>query len=117
MKVCVSSCVKTRPNWKRLIPKLSRLRQALKEAKQAGHQQNPKLKKRDKPKRPGRKPGKGLSPVVHRPQTRPRPPPLAVPVTVVRCPCCGALKFERVDEVSNTDIPSQPEPEIRVASM
>jgi transposase len=93
---------------------IKRLRQELKEAKQAGHQQNPKRKKKGKPKRPGRKPGKG--PFAHRaaPATNAStPPPQAVPVTVVRCPCCGGeLKFERVDQVSNTDIPPQPEPEI-----
>ena len=94
---------------------IKRLRQELKEAKQAGHQQNPKRKKKDKPKRPGRKPGTGSFARRAAPATNPStPPPQAVPVTVVRCPCCGGeLKFDRVDEVSNTDIPWQPEPEVR----
>jgi transposase len=94
---------------------IERLRHQLREAQRAAHQQGTKRKKKDKPKRSGRKPGQGS--FAHRaaPPTGPStPPPMAVPVTVVRCPCCGGeLKFERVDEVSNTDIPSQPEPEIR----
>jgi hypothetical protein len=93
---------------------IKRLRQELKEAQQAGHQQSPKRKKKDKPKRPGRKPGQGAFRRRTAPCSNPSTPPEGVPVTVVRCPCCGGeLKFERVDEVSNTDIPPQPEPEIR----
>jgi TolA-binding protein len=38
---------------------IDRLRQQLKEAQQGGHQQNTKRKKKDKPKRPGRKTGEG----------------------------------------------------------
>ena len=94
---------------------IERLRQQLREAQRAGRQQTPKRKKKDNPKRPGRKPGQG--PFAHRtaPASGPStPPPVAVPVTVVQCPCCGGeLRFERVDEVSNTDIPAQPEPEVR----
>ncbi len=94
---------------------IERLRKELKEAQQAGHQQNTKRKKKGKLKRPGRKPGQGTFRHRTAPCSNPcSPPPEAVPVTVVRCPCCGGeLKFERVDEVSNTDIPPQPEPEIR----
>src|ERR1035438_7347572 len=81
----------------------------------AGHQQNTKRKKKDKPKRPGRKTGEGPFARRAAPPSGPSTPPAKqVPVTVVRCPCCGGeLRFERVDEVSNTDIPAQPEPEIR----
>ena len=94
---------------------IKRLRQELKEAQRAGPHQNTKRKKKDKPKRPGRKPGQGTFRRRSAPCSNPStPPPEPVPVTVVRCPCCGGeLKFERVDEVSNTDIPPQPEPEIR----
>lgn len=94
---------------------IERLRQQLRQAQRAAHQSDTKRKKKDKPKRPGRKPGQG--PFAHRaaPATGPStPPPVPVPVTVVQCPCCGGeLRFERVDEVSNTDIPPQPEPEVR----
>src|ERR1017187_3976923 len=94
---------------------IKRLRQELKEAQRAGPHQNTKRKKKDKPKRPGRKPGQGTFRRRSAPCSNPStPPPEPVPVTVVRCPCCGGeLKFERVDKVSNTDIPPQPEPEIR----
>jgi hypothetical protein len=88
---------------------IDRLRQPLKEAQRGGHQQNTKRKKKDKPKHPGRKPGKGPFARRAAPPSGPStPPPEEVPVTVVRCLCCGGeLKFERVDEVSNTDIPPQ----------
>ncbi len=94
---------------------IERLRQELREAQQAARQQRAKRKKKDQPKRAGRKPGQGAFSHRTAPFSTPTtPPPEAVPVTVVRCPCCGGeLRFERVDEVSNTDIPSQPEPEIR----
>ena len=94
---------------------IERLRQELREAQQAAHQRRAKKKKKDKPKRAGRKPGQGAFSHRTAPSSTPTtPPPEAVPVTVVHCPCCGGeLKFERVDEDSNTDIPSQPEPEIR----
>jgi transposase len=94
---------------------IERLRQELKSAQRASRQSDSKRKKKEKPKRPGRKPGQGPFARRAAPDTHPStPPPVAVPVTVTRCPCCGGeLKFERVDEVSNTDIPPQPEPEIR----
>ena len=94
---------------------IERLRQQLKDAQRASRQPNTKRKKKGKPKRPGRKPGQGPFARRQAPETSPStPPPVAVPVTVTQCPCCGGkLKFERVDEVSNTDIPPQPEPEIR----
>src|ERR1700677_1762199 len=93
---------------------IERLRQELKNAQRASRQPDSKRKKKDKPKRPGRQPGEGPFARRAAPDTKPSTPrPEAVPVTVTRCPCCGGeLKFERVDEVSNTDIPSQPEPEI-----
>src|ERR1700680_2797879 len=94
---------------------IERLRQELRSAQRASRQSDSKRKKKEKPKRPGRKPGQGTFTRRAAPDTHPStPPPVAVPVTVTRCPCCGGeLKFERVDEVSNTDIPPQPEPEIR----
>jgi transposase len=95
---------------------IERLRQELNSARRASRQPDPKRKKKKgKPKRPGRKPGEGSFVRRAAPDVKPStPPPAAVPVTVTRCPCCGGeLKFERVDEVSNTDIPPQPEPEIR----
>lgn len=94
---------------------VERLRQQLKQAQRAAHQSDAKRKKKDKPKRPGRKPGQGPFARRAAPTADPSsPPPVPVPVTVTQCPCCGGeLRFERVDEVSNTDIPPQPEPEVR----
>lgn len=94
---------------------VERLRQELKNAQRASRQSDSKRKKKDKPKQPGRKPGQGSFTRRRSPATNPStPPPVEVPVTVTQCPCCGGeLKFERVDEVSNIDIPPQPEPEIR----
>jgi transposase len=94
---------------------IERLRRELKNAQRTSRQPDPKRKKKEKPKRPGRKPGQGAFTRRAAPDTHPStPPPVAVPVTATRCPCCGGeLKFERVDEVSHTDIPPQPEPEVR----
>ena len=67
------------------------------------------------PKRPGRKPGQGPF------QRREAPPaaaaanPVEVPVTSMRCPCCGGeLKWQRTDRVTTTDMPAQPQPEVKV---
>ena len=74
-----------------------------------------KGKRKAHPKRPGRKPGQGPF------QRRDAPPavagadPVEVPVTNMRCPCCaGELKWQRTDRVTTTDIPAQPQPEVKV---
>jgi transposase len=68
-----------------------------------------------KPRRPGRKPGKGI----FRYRQPPLPqqlsgPPLDVPVALTACPACGGpLAPERVDVVSTTDLPPLPRPQVR----
>lgn len=67
------------------------------------------------PKRPGRKAGQG----VFRSRAAPSPaalsePPIAVPVTLAACPRCGGdLVEERVDFASVTDLPAQPQVQVR----
>src|ERR1700677_757902 len=92
--------------------------------------QNEELRRKDKrsaapfskgerkknPKRPGRKPGKGEF------SRRPKPPadassspPVDVPVDTTRCPFCGGrLEAEEPEEVSVTDMPSAPKPEVNL---
>ena len=74
-----------------------------------------KGKRKAHPKRPGRKPGQGP---FHR---RDAPPSGAgteaveVPVTSMRCPCCGGeMKWQRTDRVTTTDMPAPPQPEVKV---
>jgi transposase len=93
-----------------------RLRKELASAQRAARRSSGRQKKKD-PKRPGRKPGQGPfrrreAPAV---STSPQsPPPVRVQVTATQCPCCGGeIEREGVEEVSNTDIPPQPEPEVR----
>jgi transposase len=74
-----------------------------------------KGKPKANPKRPGRKPGQG--PFRHReaPAAAAETEPVEVPVTSMRCPCCGGeLKWERTDRVTTTDMPAQPQPEVKV---
>ncbi len=67
------------------------------------------------PKRPGRKPGQG--PFHFRAAPRAEnlsEPPITVPVTATACPACGgALVEERVDFASVTDLPVQPQAQVR----
>ena len=68
-----------------------------------------------KPRRPGRKPGKGR----FRDRQPPLPPqlsgpPLDVPGAFTACPGCGGpLAPDRVDGVSTTDLPPLPRPQGR----
>ena len=73
-----------------------------------------KQKPKGNPKRPGRKPGEG--PFRHREApAAAATEPEEVPVTNMRCPCCGGeLKWERTDRVTTTDMPAQPQPEVKV---
>src|SRR3954452_11987498 len=65
-----------------------------------------------RPKRPGRKPGRGRFSF----RTLPTPdqwtaPPIEVRLPDPICPCCGeALREDRVDLAALTDLPPQPKP-------
>lgn len=67
------------------------------------------------PKKPGRKPGKGL----FRYRAAPEPasltaPPIEVPLTLRACPACGGrLVADGVELVSETDIPAVVRPQVR----
>jgi transposase len=67
-----------------------------------------------KPKRPGRKPGRGLFCYREVPlATQFTEPPVDVPVTLESCPDCGgSLTEERVDFAYTTDLPSMPRPRV-----
>lgn len=68
------------------------------------------------PKRPGRKPGQGnFSRRAEPPANHSSSPPVDVPVTETCCPFCGGrLEPEEPEEVSVTDMPLSPEPEVRL---
>ena len=69
------------------------------------------------PKRPGRKPGQGNFRHRGAPQQSPGggPEPVNVPVNATYCADCGGgLGEARVETVSTTDIPEQPQPEVQV---
>jgi len=70
-----------------------------------------KGKRKEHPKRPGRKPGEGNFRRRSRPTACPSTPPVDVPVQQTQCPFCGGrLEPEGVEEASVTDIPAQPQP-------
>jgi len=89
------------------------LRQELKAAgrgRTGGHSK-PKAKR----KRSGRKAGQGPFRFRHAPaDTAASGPPQEVPVTVSQCPGCGGpLQWERSERVTVTDMPAQPQPEVK----
>jgi transposase len=74
-----------------------------------------KGKRKAHPKRPGRKPGQGPFQRRDAPAEAAETEPVEVPVTSMRCPCCGGeLKWQRTDRVTTTDMPAQPQPEVKV---
>jgi len=91
--------------------------QLRKELKAAGRgSRHGRRKPKADPKRPGRKAGQG--PFTFRkapPDTAASSePPIAVPVTVGQCPCCGGeLRYERTDEATVTDMPQAAQPEVK----
>lgn len=74
-----------------------------------------KGERKQDPKPPGRKPGQGFFRFRDAPdQNSEAPGPLQVPVRMGCCPDCGGALGDSCQEiVSITDIPAQPEPEIR----
>lgn len=74
-----------------------------------------KDKRKSNPKRPGRKRGEGPFGNRPAPEADAGSAPVDVPVNTLRCPCCGGeLKFVRKDRVSTTDMPAQPQPEVKL---
>jgi transposase len=66
------------------------------------------------PKPPGRKPGQGFFRFRGAPKAMKAGEAIAVPVAEPCCPACGGeLGKARREMVSTTDIPAQPEPEVR----
>src|SRR6266851_1112469 len=97
----------------RLQQEIERLRKELKAAGRGQSQGRSKRKK--KRKRSGRKAGKGRFTFRGAPAAAAASgPPQAVPVTITQCPCCGGqLRWERTEDVTVTDMPEQPQPEIK----
>jgi transposase len=98
----------------RLRRESEQLRKELKAAGR-GKTKGPSKRKAKRKKRPGRKAGKG--PFTFRsapPPAETSEPPVEVPVTITQCPCCGGdLRWERTDPVTVTDMPEQPQPEVK----
>jgi hypothetical protein len=98
------------------IERLSRENEQLrKELKAAGRGSAGQSKRKAKRKRSGRKAGKGRFTFRGAPATAAtNGPPQPVPVTITQCPCCGGeLRWERTDEVTVTDMPERPQPEVK----
>src|SRR5713226_3295627 len=97
----------------RLQQEIERLRKELKAAGRGQSQGRSKRKK--KRKRSGRKAGKGRFTFRGAPAaTATSGPPQSVPVTITQCPCCGGqLRWERTEDVTVTDTPEQPQPEVK----
>jgi len=91
--------------------------QLRKELKAAGRGKKSKSQsqRKKKRKRSGRKAGKGPFTFRGAPAaTATSGPPQPVPVTITQCPCCGGeLRWERTDEVTVTDMPERPQPEVK----
>jgi len=67
------------------------------------------------PKPPGRKPGQGFFRFRNPPEQQAEREAESVPVAIRCCPDCGgALGEARQEIVSTTDIPAQPQPEVRL---
>lgn len=92
---------------------IEQLRRELKAAGRGQKAKRERKPKKDK-KRPGRKAGQGPFSYRKAPPESASEPPVEVPVTITVCPCCGGeLRYERTDHVSNTDMPEQPQPEVK----
>ena len=112
--------VELRARLEQADEEINRLRQEndqlRKELKAAGRgKPRGQSKRKAQRKRPGRKAGKG--PFTYRgapAAPADSEPPVEVPVTITVCPCCGGeLRHERFDHVTVTDMPPQPQPEVK----
>jgi len=94
---------------------IEKLRQENERLRREGHRQAAPFQRRRRklnPKRPGRKPGEG--PFRHR--EAPAEEQAGESAAVSRpggCPCGGEVEFLHYEEVSNTDLPPRPRPEVR----
>src|SRR6266566_8095498 len=90
------------------------LRKELKAAGR-GKKSQGQSKRKKRRKRSGRKAGKGPFTFRSAPAAAATSePPQPVPVTITQCPCCGGdLRYERTDDVSVTDMPERPQPEVQ----
>ena len=71
--------------------------------------------RKPEPKPPGRKPGQGFFRFRNPPEQQAEREAENVPVVIRCCPDCGgALGEARQEMVSTTDIPAQPQPEVRL---
>jgi transposase len=74
-----------------------------------------KGERKKNPKRPGRKPGQGEFSRRPEPPADASSPAVDVPVDATRCPFCGGrLEQEEPEEVSVTDMPAAPKPEVNL---
>jgi transposase len=98
----------------RLRHENEQLRQELKAAGRQSHSTTNSGKRKKRRKRPGRKAGQGQFTFRSSPDAATGEPPVEVPVTITQCPCCGGeLRWERTDPVTVTDMPEQPQPEVK----
>jgi len=97
----------------RLRRENEQLRKELKAAGRGKSQGQSKRKK--KRKLSGRKAGKGRFTFCSAPAAAAASgPPQPVPVTITQCPCCGGqLRWERTEDVTVTDMPERPQPEVK----
>src|SRR5437899_5539597 len=98
----------------RLRRENEQLRKELKAAGR-GKKSQGQSKRKKRRKRSGRKAGKGPFTFRGAPAAAATSePPQPVPVTIGQCPCCGGeLRWERTDDVSVTDMPERPQPEVQ----
>jgi hypothetical protein len=99
----------------RLRQENEHLRQELKATGWHSHSASNSGKRKKRRKRPGRKAGQGQFTFRKSPAgAAASEPPVEVPVTITQCPCCGGeLRWERTDPVTVTDMPEQPQPEVK----
>src|ERR1700676_1456238 len=97
-----------------LVRQNEQLRKQIEELRRKEHRSAApfsKGKRKEHPKRPGRKPGEGSFRRRDQPTSSSGAPPVDVPVQQTQCPFCGGrLEPEGVEEASVTDIPTQPQP-------
>src|SRR5947209_7669649 len=99
----------------RLRSENEQLREELKAAGRYHHSATSPEKRKKRRKRPGRRAGQGQFTFRKSPAgAATDATPVEVPVTIGQCPCCGGdLRWERTDDVTVTDMPERPQPEVK----